>query len=950
MNHKEFIFVKLKTFAVCLFAMLFCCGSLWAQVPPGSLHGQVTDPTGAVIPGATVTVQSAGGQRKTATTDGQGLYDVKGLPPDAYTVSAVAKGFSPSEPQVVAVTSGQAQKANISLEILVEKQQVEVQSETNQVEVSPENNASSLVIKGKDLEALSDDPDELQSELTALAGPAAGPNGGQIYIDGFTGGQLPPKSAIREIRVNQNPFSAEYDKLGYGRIEVFTKPGTDKLHGQVMYDANNAVLNSMNPFAGEEPGYQTSFINGRIGGPINKKASYAFDGDFRDINDFSVISTSVTDFLPPGEPSTMPNPRKRFNLTPRVDYQLTPTNTLTIRYQYVQRTEDNDGVGGTGPVALTSQAYNYTTRENTIQAVDTQQFGPKVVNETRFEYERDTSSSIALNGSPALNVLGIFLGGGNTIGTNHDTQNHFEAQNYTSIAQGNHFIKFGGRIRYTGDANYSTPNFNGTYTFANVNAYYAGTPSQFSLTAGTPQVSASYVDGELYAEDDWRIRPNMTLSYGLRYELQNYIDDYKDFAPRVGFSWGLSRGKSAPKTVLRAGYGVFYDRFTQDLIMNVTRLNGINQQQAIVQNPTFYPNAPPFEDLIGIGSTTRPTKYEVSPNLRAPYTMQIGIGIERQVTKSATVSVTYLNSRGVHQFYSDNVNAPIPGTYNPADPAAAEYPYGFAAGNIYQYQSEGYFKQQQLIANFNIRAGKRLSLFGFYTLNYANSNTDGANSFPIDQYNLETNWGRALFDTRDRFVMGGTLAMRYGIRLSPFIFAGSGSPFNITYGDDLNGDSIFNDRPVYATASGPGVVSTPWGLIDSTPGASGALIPRNLGTGPSAFTFNLRVSKTIGFGKVGEGAGGQGGPHGGPHGGGIGGRGLGGGGGNPFAALGPATTKRYNLTFTAAARNLFNNVNLSTPVGNINSQYFNQSLGLAGGPFNTAAANRRIDLQVVFAF
>ena len=950
MNHKEFIFVKLKTFAVCLFAMLFCCGSLWAQVPPGSLHGQVTDPTGAVIPGATVTIQSAGGQKKTATTDGQGLYDVKGLPPDAYTVSAVAKGFSPSEPQVVAVTSGQAQKANISLEILVEKQQVEVQSETNQVEVSPENNASSLVIKGKDLEALSDDPDELQSELTALAGPAAGPNGGQIYIDGFTGGQLPPKSAIREIRVNQNPFSAEYDKLGYGRIEVFTKPGTDKLHGQVMYDANNAVLNSMNPFAGEEPGYQTSFINGRIGGPINKKASYAFDGDFRDINDFSVISTSVTDFLPPGEPSTMPNPRKRFNLTPRVDYQLTPTNTLTIRYQYVQRTEDNDGVGGTGPVALTSQAYNYTTRENTIQAVDTQQFGPKVVNETRFEYERDTSSSIALNGSPALNVLGIFLGGGNTIGTNHDTQNHFEAQNYTSIAQGNHFIKFGGRIRYTGDANYSTPNFNGTYTFANVNAYYAGTPSQFSLTAGTPQVSASYVDGELYAEDDWRIRPNMTLSYGLRYELQNYIDDYKDFAPRVGFSWGLSRGKSAPKTVLRAGYGVFYDRFTQDLIMNVTRLNGINQQQAIVQNPTFYPNAPPFEDLIGIGSTTRPTKYEVSPNLRAPYTMQIGIGIERQVTKSATVSVTYLNSRGVHQFYSDNVNAPIPGTYNPADPAAAEYPYGFAAGNIYQYQSEGYFKQQQLIANFNIRAGKRLSLFGFYTLNYANSNTDGANSFPIDQYNLETNWGRALFDTRDRFVMGGTLAMRYGIRLSPFIFAGSGSPFNITYGDDLNGDSIFNDRPVYATASGPGVVSTPWGLIDSTPGASGALIPRNLGTGPSAFTFNLRVSKTIGFGKVGEGAGGQGGPHGGPHGGGIGGRGLGGGGGNPFAALGPATTKRYNLTFTAAARNLFNNVNLSTPVGNINSQYFNQSLGLAGGPFNTAAANRRIDLQVVFAF
>ena len=946
--------MKLKTFAVCLLVafLVSFCGSLLAQVQPGSLHGQVTDPSGAVIPGATVTIKSAGGQTKTATTDGQGFYQANSLPPDAYTVSAVAKGFSPSDPQVVAVASGQAQKANISLEILVEKQQVEVQSETNQVDVSPENNSSMLVIKGKDLDALSDDPDELQSELTALAGPAAGPNGGQIYIDGFTGGQLPPKSAIREIRVNQNPFSAQYDKLGYGRIEVFTKPGTDKLHGQVFYDANNAVLNSMNPFAGEEPGYQTSFINGRIGGAINKKASFAFDGDFRDINDFSVISTSVTQFLPPGEPNTLPNPRKRFNLTPRVDYQLSATNTLTIRYQYVQRNEDNDGVGGTNPVALTSQAYNSQSRENTIQVVDTQTLGPKVVNETRFEYERDTSNALALNTTPALNVLGIWLGGGNSIGTNHDTQNHFELQNYTSIAQGNHFLKFGGRMRYTGDTNYTTPNFNGTFTFANVADYYAGTPLQFSQTAGQPQVSANYVDGELYAEDDWRVRPNMTLSYGLRYELQNYVNDYKDFAPRVSFSWGLSRGKTPPKTVLRAGFGIFYDRFTQDLIMNVTRLNGINQQQVIVQNPTFYPNVPPFEDLIAMGSATRPTKYEISPDLRSPYTMQIGIGLERQVTKNATVSLTYLNSRGVHQFFTDNVNAPIPGTYDPSNPAAADYPYGFAAGNIYQYQSEGYFKQQQLIANFNVRAGKRLSLFGFYTLNYASSNTDGPNSFPVDQYDLSTNWGRAVFDTRNRFVMGGTLAMRYGIRLSPFIFTGSGSPFNITYGEDVNGDSIFNDRPVYASAAGPGVVSTPWGLINSTPGAAGDLIPRNLGTGPGAFTFNLRVSKTIGFGKVAEGgAGGQDGPRGGgPRGGGIGGRGLSGGGGNPFAGLGSAANKRYALTFTAAARNLFNNVNLSTPVGNINSQYFNQSLGLAGGPFNTAAANRRIDLQVMFSF
>src|SRR5262249_57811761 len=99
-----------------------------------------------------------------------------------------------------------------------------------QLDTSGTSNANSITLKGKDLEALSDDPDELQDELTALAGPSAGPNGGQIYIDGFTAGQLPPKSSIREIRLNQNPFSAEYDQLGYGRIEILTNPPTNNFH------------------------------------------------------------------------------------------------------------------------------------------------------------------------------------------------------------------------------------------------------------------------------------------------------------------------------------------------------------------------------------------------------------------------------------------------------------------------------------------------------------------------------------------------------------------------------------------------------------------------------------------------------------------------------------------------------------------------------------------------
>ena len=217
---RNFIFIF-----VTLFVLLMLTGSLPAQTASGTLRGRVTDPTGAVIPQATITATGSTGQKTTAVTNNQGTYELKGLSAGSYTITTAAKGFAVSTEQNFAISADQVQQFDIALEIQVQQEKVEVQEESTTVSVSPSENASSIVIKGKDLEALSDDPDELQQELEALAGPSAGPNGGQIYIDGFTAGQLPPKSSIREIRINQNPFSAEYDKLGYGRIEIFTKPG-----------------------------------------------------------------------------------------------------------------------------------------------------------------------------------------------------------------------------------------------------------------------------------------------------------------------------------------------------------------------------------------------------------------------------------------------------------------------------------------------------------------------------------------------------------------------------------------------------------------------------------------------------------------------------------------------------------------------------------------------------
>jgi hypothetical protein len=983
---RSFVFIF-----VTLFVLLMLTAALPAQTGSGTLRGRVTDPTGAVIPQASVTATGAKGQKATAVTDNQGAYELKGLSPGAYTITTSAKGFAVSTEQNFAVSADQVQRFDIALEIQVEQEKVEVQEESATVSVNPSENASSIVIKGKDLEALSDDPDELQQELEALAGPSAGPNGGQIYIDGFTAGQLPPKSSIREIRINQNPFSAEYDKLGYGRIEIFTKPGTDQFHGQFMVNGNSSAFDALSPFAPDQPPFHSELFNGSLSGPLGKKASFFFTAQVRDINDSSIVNAVVPTTADPN-PTTanftqaVPSQQTRINLGPRLDFQLTPSNTLTVRYQYFRDSQNNDGIG---QFSLPSQAYNSVSTEDTVQISDTQVVSPNIVNETRFQYLHDSSNQTVQSFQPTVTVLGAFTGGGNQIGNGSDIQNHYELQNYTSIVHGNHLIKFGGRLRALTDSNVSLTNFNGAFTFSTLAGYEPNvqpgnsclsmliaalptvpTPaalancgaSQFSITTGQPLSEVTMVDGGLYALDDWRIRPNMTLSYGLRFETQNDIHDHGDFAPRISFAWGLGGGgkKAAPKTVLRAGYGIFYDRVPYNLVLQTERLNGFTQQQTIVAANT------------AMGQTS-PTSYQFASGLRAPSTMQTAIGVERQVARSTTVAVTYINSYGEHQLFLRNANAPLPGTY-PLDPIR---PFG-GTDNIYQYDSEGIFRQNQVIANFRTSIGTKLSLFGFYTLNYANSDLGSGGggggsggggggggsttsvSFISHQYDPMADYGRSQFDVRDRGVVGGTISLPYAFRLNPFIIVSSGVPFNVTVGQDVNGDSIFNDRPGPVTASTPpnNIRVTQWGTFNAAPTPGAPTIPINVGTGTTLFTVNLRLSKTFGFGKEvgagkgavgGQGGGGGGGRGGGPGGGGLGGRGLGGSPGGGFMGA-PTSNRRYNLTFSVSARNVFNRVNLAPPTGNLDSPLFGESNALAGGPYSFGSATRRIDLQALFSF
>jgi hypothetical protein len=322
------------------------------------------------------------------------------------------------------------------------------------------------------------------------------------------------------------------------------------------------------------------------------------------------------------------------------------------------------------------------------------------------------------------------------------------------------------------------------------------------------------------------------------------------------------------------------------------------------------------------------------------------VSLERQLTKSATLSVTYLNSRGFDQLLSLSCAAGIPPCVNPPTSSVT---------HIYQFASEGNFTQNQLIVNSNVRVGSKLQLFGYYTLNYANSDVSGVSSFPSNSYHISQDYGRASFDTRHRLFFGGSVSLPHAFRLSPFMIATSGSPFNITSPVDLNGDTVFNDRPAFAArvnCATATIYSTPLGAFNGTPCLGQSPIPINFATGPAHFVLNLRLTKTFGLGpktrsspvtpspgdRVSFGGGhGGGGPRGPIFGGGP-------------TGMSSNSDRRYNLTLGVNARNILNRVNLANPSGILGSRFFDVSNALQQGPFSSGAANRRIDLQATFSF
>jgi len=1015
--------------------LLVAAASVFSQQTSVSIKGTVTDQLGGLVVNASIVATDSKGNAVTVTTDNDGNYQFHNLLPGRYQLTVIASGFNTLEEKNVEVKSGKP--LTLDLQLIVGAVEQIVMVDNKGVSTDSDRNGDALVLGQKELDALPTDPDALAAALQAMAGPTENEGGAQIKVDGFSNGTIPPKESIREVRINQNPYSAENEYPGWGGIEIYTQPGSDKYHGSASFNFNDESLNSRNPFALRRAPYQQRGWNLNLAGPIKKKrASFAvyFNRSASESN--AIINATILDpatLKPALFNQTIVTPNVYDGIGLRGDVKINKKNTLVSSYQYSTSYQDPAGIGG---FSLPTRAVRSANVYHQLQMTETAVINEKTINETRLQVIHSINRQTAKNAIAALNVSDSFSGGGSQVGNASNTQDRAELQNFTSWQAGKHFLKVGGRFRYVRIRSVAPSNFGGAYTFAggvgpaldandqlilgaatvdvgSLERYrrtlafqrmglsaaqiraLGGGATQFSIAGGNPEADVDQSDVSFYVQDEWKLRQHLTVSPGLRYENQNNIDSNFNLAPRFGFAWSPMFGSkktqaapaavspptaattgaapkpgdaknttaaapattpkpAAPKqptTVVRGGIGVFYNRISEDTILNAERFNGINQKQFIVTDPAVLDLFPVIPAIAALDAFAQPqTRRQLDSTLEPSRALRGSIGVEHQINKNFRFEINYSFGRTLHSLRSVNINAPLVGTFNPALPTSGVRPLGQSAGNILQYQPDGRSRTNNL--SFNTSGTiKKIGFWATYSLNKSSSLDNGASGSPFDPYDFTNEWGRANYDVRHRFYLGTYYQTKSGWSVNSFIVGSSGSPFNITTGHDTNGDNAFTERPAFATdLTKPGVVITPYGALDPNPSPGQRIIPRNFGQGPAFFSVNMGASKSWKFGKAIS-------PKAPPA--------------SPGVVVSttaaatppgdgktpakPPVQRPYQLVISVYAANLLNRNNRGIPIGNMSSPYFLRSTNSSGmfffGPGGGGAGgNRNISLRVRLSF
>ena len=863
---------------------------LLAQAPaagPSALRVTVRDATDLGLPQAVVAIIDAQGVAQQAAVDRESVATFTGLQPGAYQVTVTADGF---REQVLQVNVRRGNNAATAKMVVAISEQITVAEQGTD---ERRDNGFTQTLTADEIDALSDDPDEMAEQLAQMAGPGA-----QIFVDGFRGGRLPPKDQIQQIRFNSNSFSAEYHEAGMVRVEVITRPGMGGWRGRANFGFRDESLNARNAFSPvkeptEQQRYNLSFqgpiVKGKTGFSMSVDGNNAFDS--RTIRAQSPGDQTVTGLAR--------NTADGLNANFRIDHAIGQGSQ--VRAEYERRATDRGNLG-VGDFDLPERAYDTEQVNDTFRVRNTRVLGKKVFSELKFEFTSSDSATLPLSALPTVRVNEAFTAGGAGQSGSRSVREIELAQNFDFTIRRKHAMRAGLLFETSWVTSTQQQNGNGTYVFQSIDAYNLGQPDTYTLRVGDPLVDYSQVRAGWFLQDDVRLGRNLSASVGVRQEIQTQVNDAWNLAPRAAFTWTASR-----KTTVRGGYGIFYDWYDANLYEQTLRVDGQRQYDIIVEDPGF--------PVISGGGTRLPSSVIRAASLDQPVIQQASLGLERPLTTWAGLRMDYMWTRGSNTLRSVNVNAPADGVR--PDPAS---------GNITEIQSTGRRASDRLTVGVNARH-ERLRIFSnvMYQLQSTRNYADSATSLPSDSTNPDADWGPSAQDIRHRLFLMFNAPIWKGIRAGFNMQVASAAPYNITTGRDDNLDTVFNDRP---------------------PGTE-----RNSARGANAVNATLRVNKAFGFGGPTRGPGGGmpmppplGGGGGAAAGGAMSQRGPGGpgGGDGPQMFIMEGANSRYRLDFYAQVTNLFNYVNYNTFIGNQLSPFFASA--------TSAAPARRMELGFSLGF
>jgi hypothetical protein len=853
-----------------------------AQAPrEAGLRLIVSDQSGAVIVNAVVTVQPVdppGASLQGATNEhGEAVFNA--LPPGRYTVRAEFPGFEARQLDDVRVRAGNATRREMKLNIAKIAEDVVVGQDPRDRALDPRGNSFGAVMTRAQIEALPDDPDDMEAALKDMAGPGA-----TIRVDGFRGGKLPPKSQIQSIRFRRDLFAAENHGGGLVFVDISTRPGGGPLRGSLDFTFRDESMNARNAFAPRQSPEQQQNGTFTLSGTLWKdRTGYSFTTNGVNAYDSKTLNAALPERTVTG---SVRRPADRANFSARVDHALTKSNTLRASYQ---RNGTNSRNLGVGDFDLPGRAYSRDTTEDVFRISQSGPIRRNFFNETRFQVRHQTSVSNSLTDEPTLMVLDAFNAGGAQIeggrrGTDFEVASDFDYVKGRHAARAG-FLFEGGRYRSD-----DSRNIGGTFTFASLDAFEAGQPTTFTQRKGDPLVEYSQAQLGLYIQDDFRVARSLSLSFGLRHEMQSHVDNYLNVAPRFGATWSPAKKGT---TTFRGGVGLFYDWYDAQTYEQTLRVDGTRQQDLVIQNPGF---PDPFAG--GDAVVLPASRYQQSDDLKLPRTLRANVGVEQAIGKFARLNVGYGYARGSDLFRGRNINAPLASGERP-DPSI---------GNVTQIESTARSEAQMLNAGFNLNLPwHRTFLFMNYSIAKAKNDTDGALSLPVDNFNPGAEWGPSATDVRHR--VGGMLNMNLwrGFKLASTFNANSAPPYNITTGHDDNNDTVSNDRP-----EGVG---------------------RNSARAAARVDLGARLSYSFGFGQR-PGADGPGGQMIMIRGGAI---------ETPMGGFsGGAEDKRWRIELYLAATNVLNHTNLTGYSGVLTSPFF--------GEPTSAGAARKLEVGARFGF